>query len=73
MTTLPRGQKHATIFARLAALQPGETLRIFNDHDPQPLRIQLEADHPGTYSWTYVDAGPDVWRIDLTRLHRGEG
>ncbi len=69
---LPPREKHPTIFARLRALKPGETLRIVNDHDPRPLRFELEADCPGAYSWTYVDAGPEVWRVDLTRLTPAE-
>ncbi len=68
VTALPRGEKHPTIHARLRALKPGQTLRIFNDHDPRPLRLELEADYPGAYSWTYVEAGPEVWRVDLTRV-----
>jgi uncharacterized protein (DUF2249 family) len=68
VTALPPREKHPTIHARLRALTPGGTLRIFNDHDPRPLRFELEADYPGAYSWTYVDSGPDVWRVDLTRL-----
>ena len=34
--------RHAAIFGALDALNPGETLRLVNDHDPLPLLAQLE-------------------------------
>ena len=35
--------RHAAIFGALDALQPGETMRFCNDHDPLPLLGQLQA------------------------------
>lgn len=57
--------RHQTIFEALGALDVGETLRLVNDHDPAPLRYQLEAEHPGVYSWVYVEPGPDRWEVDI--------
>jgi uncharacterized protein (DUF2249 family) len=34
--------RHAAIFGALDALQPGETMRFANDHDPLPLLAQIE-------------------------------
>jgi uncharacterized protein (DUF2249 family) len=64
---LPHGQRHDIIFARLDALLPGETLVIVNDHDPKPLRYQASALWPDKFEWTYREAGPQVWRIGITR------
>ena len=64
---LPHGQRHEIIFARLDALVPGQALVIVNDHDPKPLRYQTEALWPGRYTWTYREAGPQVWRLAITR------
>ncbi len=66
--TLAHGARHEIIFGKLHALVPGERLFIVNDHDPKPLRYQLDAAWPGTFDWTYVAAGPQVWRIEITRL-----
>lgn len=33
--------RHAAIFGALDALQPGETMRFANDHDPLPLLAQI--------------------------------
>ena len=44
---MPHGARHDTIFGLLGALGTGDTLRLTNDHDPAPLRHQLEAGWPG--------------------------
>lgn len=63
-------ERHPLIFDRLAALAPGDTLRLVNDHDPRPLRYQLDAERPGQLRWEAVTAGPEVWEVDLTsRAH----
>ena len=33
------------------------------DHDPRPLRYYLEATHGDGCQWTYLEQGPDVWRV----------
>jgi len=25
------------------------------------------AEHPGQFSWTYVESGPEVWRVEIGR------
>ncbi len=66
--TLAHGARHEIIFGKLHALTPGQRLFIVNDHDPKPLRYQLDAAWPGMFDWAYVLAGPQVWRIEITRL-----
>src|SRR5688572_32114447 len=34
--------RHAAILGALDALNPGETMRFVNDHDPLPLLVQLQ-------------------------------
>lgn len=65
--TLPPPKKHATIHELLEGLAPGEALRIVNDHDPRPLRYELEHDYPGSFEWTYVESGPQTWRVDILK------
>ncbi|MHB8363254.1 MAG: DUF2249 domain-containing protein [Vulcanimicrobiaceae bacterium] len=60
--------KHPTIHSRLEALAAGETLQIVNDHDPRPLRFEIDHDRPGVFAWNYVESGPEVWRVDITRV-----
>jgi uncharacterized protein (DUF2249 family) len=65
-TIAPR-DKHPRIFQILTNLEPGESLRITNDHDPKPLRYQLDAEYPTKFAWRYCDSGPEVWVVDITR------
>lgn len=64
---LAPAQRHERIFAAVAALLPGESFVLTNDHDPRPLRYQLDAEEPGQIAWEYLAEGPDVWRVRLTR------
>lgn len=66
--TLPPPKKHATIHEVLEGLEIGGTLRIVNDHDPRPLRYELENDYPDTFQWTYVESGPQTWRVDISKI-----
>jgi len=70
--TIPPISRHATIFSMIDALEPGEALEIINDHDPIPLRRQLETRNPGLFSWVYKETGP-LWRVEIGRqkVHHG--
>ena len=48
-------------------LAPQESFELVNDHDPKPLYYQLEADYSGQFSWDYLEAGPEVWRVRIGR------
>ena len=41
-----------------------------NDHDPAPLRYQLEATRPDQFRWEYVEKGPEEWAVDITKTAR---
>jgi uncharacterized protein (DUF2249 family) len=64
---IPPRDKHPTIFRTFDSLKSGESMILINDHDPRPLRYQLDAEHPGTFQWTYQAQGPDVWRVQIDR------
>jgi uncharacterized protein (DUF2249 family) len=61
-------QRHQLIFQLVDELAPGSTFVFINDHDPKPLYYQLEAEHPRQFSWTYLQQGPEVWRVEIGRL-----
>ena len=63
----PHGQRHDVIFTTFDALAAGSGFVLLNDHDPKPLRYQFEAQHAGRYSWDYLQAGPDLWRVRIGR------
>ena len=66
--TLVPAQRHARIFQLVDALAVGTALTLVNDHDPKPLYHQLEARYPNRFSWTYLERGPELWRVEIAKL-----
>ena len=65
---LRKPDKHPTIFATYAALPVGGSFVLVNNHDPKHLRAEFDTDHPGSYDWEYLEKGPEVWRIRISKL-----
>lgn len=59
--------KHLTIFQTFDSLQPGESMVIHNDHDPKPVYFQLQSLRGDTFTWDYLQAGPQWWDIRVTK------
>jgi uncharacterized protein (DUF2249 family) len=68
----PPQRKHAIILETFRNLKPNEALLLINDHDPLPLRYQLEAEEPGTFTWEYVERGPEIFRVRIGRVDHRE-
>ena len=66
-TIAPR-ERHPLIFSTFGALQSGQSLELVNDHDPKPLYYQFNAELPGQFEWTYLERGPETWRVAITRV-----
>jgi uncharacterized protein (DUF2249 family) len=64
---IPPREKHPTIFHTFDALQPGESFVLVNDHDPFPLRYQFQAERAGEFGWEYLEQGPAVWRVQISK------
>ncbi|HLZ21410.1 MAG TPA: DUF2249 domain-containing protein [Ktedonobacterales bacterium] len=65
--TIPPAQRHPMIFQRFAALPVGGGFTLVNDHDPKPLYYQLNFEHSGQLGWEYLEQGPEVWRVRISR------
>ena len=64
-------RRHALIFETFDALEPESGFELVNDHDPKPLYYQLAAEQAGTFSWDYLEEGPEVWRVRIGRTGGG--
>jgi uncharacterized protein (DUF2249 family) len=64
---IPPRDKHPAIFRALDDLTTGQSLLLLNDHDPRPLRYQLDAERPDTFDWEYEAEGPEEWRVRINR------
>jgi len=68
--SLVPAQRHEKIFQIVDNLAPGASFILINDHDPKPLYYQIEAEYPKQFSWTYLEKGPTVWRVEIGRVQQ---
>jgi len=60
-------EKHPVIFKTFDALAAGESFELVNDHDPKPLYYQFDAERKNQFEWNYIEEGPRVWRVNISR------
>ena len=60
-------ERHPKIFDTFDSLQPGDKMILINDHDPKPLKYQLEAERTGQLEWEYILTGPEVWKVEILK------
>ncbi len=65
--SLPPAQRHQLIFSTLDQLEAGRAVTLVNDHDPLPLRYQLEATRGDAFTWDYLEQGPKTWKVKIER------
>ncbi len=64
---MPPRERHPHIFDTWDRLPDQGSILLVNDHDPLPLYYQFAAEAPGGFRWEYLDRGPVVWRVRITR------
>ncbi len=64
---VPHAIRHATIFGALDAVKPGGGMVLVAPHDPLPLLAQIEQRSPGAFDVSYVERGPEAWRLAFVR------
>lgn len=64
---LPGQQGADAALGRLLRLKPSEQVEIRSTVDPSPMFQRLTAADPGGYGITYLERGPQHWRVQLTR------
>ncbi|MGE5568398.1 MAG: DUF2249 domain-containing protein [Rhodospirillales bacterium] len=70
---IPHGRRHGLVFAAFDALKTHESFVIINDHDPSPLRNQMEFMRHGQVGWEYLEQGPEAFRVRITRTAEPAG
>jgi len=66
--SIPMPQRHPRIMDAFDALEAGGELRIISDHEPRPLRGELERTRTGTYVWLQRMHSADHWEVTLRRV-----
>ncbi len=59
--------RHTVILQLFDHLDGGGSLQLVADHPPEPLRRQFDARIGCGCAWTYLEQGPDIWRVRLRR------
>lgn len=60
-------ERHPKIFDTFDSLKAGEKMILINDHDPKPLKYQLEAERVDQMDWEYILTGPEEWKVEILK------
>ncbi len=60
-------ERHPRIFDLFDKLDSGQSFQLVNDHDPKPLYYTFLHERPNQFSWEYVEEGPLVWRVNISK------
>lgn len=63
------GQRHPLIFRTFQELKPGQAFILVVDHDPKPVLFELDFAQHGKFKPTYLEQGPEVWRIQMAKIN----
>ncbi|WP_448191637.1 DUF2249 domain-containing protein [Azospirillum sp. sgz301742] len=64
---IPPYERHPLIFQTVQRLNPGQAFTLVNDHDPRPLYMQLQMHFGDSFGWEYLERGPEVWRVRISK------
>nr|WP_240901626.1 DUF2249 domain-containing protein [Arthrobacter silviterrae] len=64
---IPHAIRHATIFGALEGLSAGKGILLVANHNPLPLLAQLEQRSAGKFTVSYVEDGPETWKLSMVR------
>jgi uncharacterized protein (DUF2249 family) len=60
--------RKAHVLSVFDTLEPGGRLQVLNDHMPNGLLRHFEEQRPGRFGWAALEAGPEVFRVEIVRL-----
>ncbi|MDO5092095.1 MAG: DUF2249 domain-containing protein [Propionibacteriaceae bacterium] len=64
---IPHAIRHAAIHGVVGSLQPGGAFVLAAPHNPLPLLAQIEEHHGDAITVSYLQEGPDAWKLKLER------
>jgi uncharacterized protein (DUF2249 family)/hemerythrin-like domain-containing protein len=70
LDALPREFAHRAALERFARMRPGERLLVRSSSEVDGLWNLLTGSRPGEFGWTYLEEGPDRWRVEVERRVR---
>jgi uncharacterized protein (DUF2249 family) len=67
VTEITPKERHPLIFRTFDELPNGDVFVLVNDHDPKPLYYQFLHEREGLFAWEYIQQGPDIWKVKITK------
>lgn len=64
---IPHALRHASIFGALESLRAGQAMVLVAPHDPLPLLAQIDARYGRGVAVSYLESGPEAWKLKLAR------
>ena len=65
MREVPHAIRHATVFGALESLNARQGLVLVASHDPLPLLAQVRDRTGDRFAVTYLERGPEAWRLQF--------
>lgn len=65
---IPHAVRHAAIHGVVDGLQPGGAFVLVASHNPLPLLAQIAERHGESIAVSYVEEGPEAWKLKLERV-----
>lgn len=65
---IPHAIRHGAIFGALGQVPPGRAMVLVAPHDPLPLLAQLEELEGEAVAVSYLERGPQAWRLRFDRV-----
>lgn len=65
--------RRSLAFSTFEQLDVDAAMELVNENDPSTLRSQFELEKPNLFTWEYLESGPDVWRVAVTKLKGKHG
>lgn len=65
--TIQGRERPGRVLAAFDALEPGERFVLLTDHAPRRMLPRFQAERPGQFEWSPLEAGPEVWRTEILK------
>ncbi|MCD6640409.1 MAG: DUF2249 domain-containing protein [Nocardioides sp.] len=66
-TSIPHAIRHGSVIGAFSQVRPGSAMVLVAPHNPLPLLGQLQEINGEALEISYLQEGPDAWKIKLAR------
>ena len=69
---VPARDRQALVLNTYGMLEPGQSLELLTDQDPEALHAALRERDPRGFGWDRSDASAGSWRVRIVRRSRAD-